>query len=73
MYRSFSNHYPQITISGDAAGMNILIAFHHEKSEQGLQQIARQNSINILPLSTYYNRATLFKKDIFIRFAFTTS
>lgn len=62
----FSNHYPQITISGDAAGTNILIAFHHEKSEQGLQQIARQNSINILPLSTYYLTEQHYSKRTFL-------
>ena len=49
----FSTHYPQITISGDAAGTNILIALAHEQSERELHNMALQNGIHILPLSNY--------------------
>ena len=49
----FSTHYPQITISGDAAGTNILIALTHEQSELELHNTALQNGIHILPLSNY--------------------
>ena len=62
----FSNHYPQITISGDAAGTNILVAFRHEKSERELQQVARQNGIHILPLSNYYLTEQHYSKRTFL-------
>ncbi|MGN7479594.1 PLP-dependent aminotransferase family protein [Solibacillus silvestris] len=62
----FSNHYPEITVSGDAAGTNILIAFPHEKSEQELQKIARQNSIYILPLSNYFLTEQHYPKRTFL-------
>ena len=62
----FSTYYPQITISGDAAGTNILIAFNHEKSERELQQIARQNSIYILPLSNYYLTEQYYSNRTFL-------
>ena len=50
----FTNYYPDITISGDAAGTNMLISFDHEHSELKLQAAAREQSIHIMPLSNYY-------------------
>ncbi|MEO4055652.1 PLP-dependent aminotransferase family protein [Solibacillus sp. CAU 1738] len=46
-------HYPSIEVSGDIAGMHILIQVPHEKSEFELQQLAAQNDIYILPISNY--------------------
>lgn len=62
----FSNYYSQITISGDAAGTNILVAFRHEKSEKELQQVARKNDIHILPLSNYYLTEQHYSKRTFL-------
>ena len=62
----FSNYYSQISISGDAAGTNILIAFLHEQSELELQQIALQHNINILPLSNYYLTEQSYSKRTFL-------
>lgn len=62
----FANHYPQIRISGDAAGTNILITFEHPQSEQELQAIAAQQHINILPLSNYYLTAKQPTKRSFL-------
>lgn len=46
-------NYPQIQVSGESAGMHLLISFAHEKTEQELQQLAREAHINIVPLSSY--------------------
>ena len=61
----FSTHYPEVEISGDAAGTNILISFTHEKTEQQLQTIALQNNIYILPLSNYYLKPNLSEVRVF--------
>lgn len=61
----FSTYYPQIEISGDAAGTNILISFLHEKTEQQLQTLALQNHIYILPLSNYYLTPNQSDKRVF--------
>ena len=47
------NHYPQIQVSGDAAGMHIVISFEHTLTEQQLVNLAKQAHIHILPLSNY--------------------
>jgi GntR family transcriptional regulator / MocR family aminotransferase len=62
----FSTYYPQIEISGDAAGTNILISFLHKKNEQQLQTIALEHNIYILPLSNYYLTPTLSEERVFI-------
>lgn len=48
-----TKHYPTIEVSGDVAGMHILIQVPHSKDEQELQKIAKENDISILPLSNY--------------------
>lgn len=62
----FSTHYPQIQISGDAAGTNILIAVLHKETEQQLHQLALQRNIHILPLSNYYLTPQQSTKRIFL-------
>ncbi|MEK4697998.1 PLP-dependent aminotransferase family protein [Solibacillus sp. FSL R7-0668] len=62
----FANYYPQITISGDAAGTNMLISFDHEHSELTLQTIAREHGIYIMPLSNYYLTAKQPTKRSFL-------
>lgn len=62
----FTNYYPQITISGDAAGTNILISFDHEHTELTLQTIANEKGINILPLSNYFLTAKPPSKRSFL-------
>lgn len=47
------NHYPQIQVSGAAAGMHIVISFEHTLTEPQLVDLARQAHIRILPLSNY--------------------
>ncbi|WP_195891731.1 MocR-like pyridoxine biosynthesis transcription factor PdxR [Bacillus ndiopicus] len=48
-----TKHYPTIKVSGDVAGMHVLIQVPHEKQEHELQQIALENDISILPISNY--------------------
>lgn len=62
----FTTYYPQITISGDAAGTNMLISFEHEQPELELQTTAREHGIFILPLSNYYLTAKMPSKRSFL-------
>ena len=62
----FTTYYPQITISGDAAGTNMLISFEHERAELELQTIAHEHDIYILPLSNYYLTAKIPSKRSFL-------
>lgn len=61
----FSTYYPQIEISGDAAGTNILISMTHEQSEQQLYKLALENNIHIIPLSNYYLTPQQTQKCVF--------
>ncbi len=49
----FSQHYPHIRITGDSAGMHMLLSIPSEKSEQQLLQQATQARLAIKPLSRY--------------------
>ena len=67
----FTKYYPDITISGDAAGTNMLISFNHKYSELELQAIAREHSIHILPLSNYYlTEKALAKRSFLLGFGY---
>lgn len=47
------NDYPSIVISGDHAGMHILISFSHQLNEQQLKEIADAHQIGVYPISDY--------------------
>lgn len=49
----FSKHYPEVKITGDSAGMHILMAVPSNQSEQQLLAAATANGIAIQPLSRY--------------------
>lgn len=66
LIETFKNHYPQVQVSGDAAGMHIVISFEHRKSEQQLNELAKQAHINILPLSNYSLAAEKTKHPTFL-------
>lgn len=53
LIETLKNHYPQVQVSGDAAGMHIVISFSHIRTELQLHELARQAHIHILPLSNY--------------------
>lgn len=48
-----SKHYPTIHVTGDVAGMHVLISVPSTLCESELKARARQASINIYPLSNY--------------------
>ncbi|WP_409271693.1 PLP-dependent aminotransferase family protein [Neobacillus sp. SCS-31] len=50
---TFETYYPNATITGDQAGMHILISVPLSKSEQELKQIAAANDIAIYPVTDY--------------------
>ncbi|GLC90562.1 MocR-like pyridoxine biosynthesis transcription factor PdxR [Lysinibacillus piscis] len=55
-----------IHITGEQAGMHILLDVQHSLTEQQLQQLAREADIGIYPLSTYYLHATPTTKTQFL-------
>ncbi|RDU37938.1 PLP-dependent aminotransferase family protein [Neobacillus piezotolerans] len=50
---TFETYYPNVTITGDQAGMHILISVPSLKSEAELKQIAAANGIAIYPVTDY--------------------
>ncbi|MED3561287.1 PLP-dependent aminotransferase family protein [Bacillus xiapuensis] len=49
----FETYYPDVVITGDQAGMHILISVPLSKSEDQLKQIAAKDNIAIYPVSDY--------------------
>ncbi|MER1987976.1 MAG: PLP-dependent aminotransferase family protein [Solibacillus sp.] len=66
LIETLKNHYAQIHVSGDFAGMHIVISFEHSETEQRLLTIAKQAHINILPLSNYLLTAQKTKQPTFL-------
>ncbi|WP_156324624.1 MocR-like pyridoxine biosynthesis transcription factor PdxR [Bacillus sp. FJAT-27245] len=50
---TFATQYPNVTITGDQAGMHILISVPLSKSEDELKRIAAANDIAIYPVTDY--------------------
>lgn len=55
----FEKHYPEVTISGDMAGMHMLISFTHPLDEQSIKAHLFKQHIRIQPLNQY----TIDKKE----------
>jgi len=55
----FEKNYPEVTISGDMAGMHMLISFKHSLDEQLIKEHLLKKHIRIQPLSQY----TINKKE----------
>lgn len=53
MTEVIENQYPTISISGEHAGMNIVISIPHELNEQQLKEIASSHGVGVYPLSDY--------------------
>ncbi|WP_431028537.1 PLP-dependent aminotransferase family protein [Lysinibacillus sp. LZ02] len=49
----FSKYYPDVIISGDSAGMHILLSIPHHRSEKELQACAVQSGLYIQPITRY--------------------
>lgn len=63
---TLKSHYPQVQVSGESAGMHVLISFQHEKNEQQLRTLAKEQNITILPLSNYSLTGQLSEHPTFL-------
>ncbi|HWK21582.1 MAG TPA: PLP-dependent aminotransferase family protein [Ureibacillus sp.] len=63
---TLTHFYPSISITGDHAGMHILISFPIEKSEQELKQLANNMSIAIYPVSDYLLKPIEYEQPTFL-------
>lgn len=58
--------YPTISITGEHAGMHILISVPLNKSEQELNQLAKENGIAIYPVSDYLLKPIEYEQPTFL-------
>lgn len=61
-----ANDYPTVQVSGDVAGMHILIQVPHHETEYALQQLAAQNAVSILPISNYLLEPVDYEQPTFL-------
>ncbi|WP_177177373.1 PLP-dependent aminotransferase family protein [Bacillus sp. MUM 116] len=62
----FETYYPDVVITGDQAGMHILISVPLSKSEDQLKQIAAKDNIAIYPVSDYLLSPIEYKSPTFL-------
>lgn len=62
----FKTYYPNVIITGDQAGMHILISVPLSKSEDQLKQIAEKNNIVIYPVSDYLLKPIEYQYPTFL-------
>ncbi|MFD0829445.1 MocR-like pyridoxine biosynthesis transcription factor PdxR [Neobacillus sp. M.A.Huq-85] len=62
----FEMYYPDVIITGDQAGMHILISVPLSKSEDQLKQIAEKNNIVIYPVSDYLLKPINYQYPTFL-------
>ncbi|WP_185763079.1 PLP-dependent aminotransferase family protein [Niallia circulans] len=62
----FHTDYPEVMITGDQAGMHILISLPLQKSEKELQTIAAESSIAIYPVTDYLLKPIEYKYPTFL-------
>ncbi|MFY3791603.1 PLP-dependent aminotransferase family protein [Ureibacillus sp. MALMAid1270] len=53
MTEVIERHYPTLSISGEYAGMNIVLSVPHDLSEQQLKEKASNHGIGVYPISDY--------------------
>ncbi|KAB2334582.1 PLP-dependent aminotransferase family protein [Cytobacillus depressus] len=64
--QTFETYYPDVMITGDKAGMHILISVPLSKSEDQLKQIAARDNIAIYPVSDYLLKPIEYKFPTFL-------
>lgn len=64
--QTFRNHYPEVEITGDDAGMHFIIRLHSLKSEKELLAQAEQAGIYIRSVSSYLHKPTEIKHPSFL-------
>ena len=62
----FKTNYPEVIITGDQAGMHILISLPLQKSEKELKRMAAECSISIYALSDYLLKPIEYKYPTFL-------
>lgn len=62
----FSSQFPEVHVSGDAAGTHILISVPHHQTEQQLHDIALNEGIRIAPLSNFTLTANQSHERVFL-------
>ena len=62
----FSKCYPHVKISGDSAGMHVLLSVPHSLSEKELQAKALTTGLHIQPITRYMLTPLLYAHPTFI-------
>ncbi|QCR34340.1 GntR family transcriptional regulator [Lysinibacillus sp. SGAir0095] len=63
---TLTSFYPTTSITGDHAGMHILISVPLDKSENDLKQIANKSGIAVYPVSDYLLRPIEYEQPTFL-------
>ncbi|MFJ8237995.1 PLP-dependent aminotransferase family protein [Ureibacillus sp. NPDC094379] len=63
---TLTTYYPQVTVTGDHAGMHILISVPLSKSEEELRELAAKDGIAIYPVKDYLIKAIDYKNPTFL-------
>lgn len=61
-----TKNYPSITITGDVAGMHILISVPHEKSSTELKQRAKEAGIHLYSIDDYLIKPIHYEHPTFL-------
>lgn len=63
---TLSTYYPEIKITGDQAGMHVLISVPTGKSEEQLKQTANEHGINVIPVTNYLLKPVGYQHPTFL-------
>jgi len=63
---TFTKYYPSTSITGDHAGMHILISVPLKQSEFQLKQLAKENEIVVYPISDYLFKPIEYEQPTFL-------
>ena len=61
-----SGHYPAVRVSGDSAGMHVLLSVPHTETEKELLAHARRERLHIQPLTRYMMKPVAYEHPTFI-------
>ncbi len=61
-----SGHYPAVRVSGDSAGMHVLLSVPHTETEKELLAHARRERLHIQPITRYMMKPVAYEHPTFI-------
>lgn len=61
-----TKHYPSVAITGDIAGMHILISVPHNKTSNELKQLAADSSIHLYTIDNYLLKSIHYEHPTFL-------